>query len=286
MSKAYRHCAYLAGLLDGEGNIGVYRSKNAKGYWGYAVNLNVANTDRRLMRYLVQQFGGVFHTKPTGFLWEPNGGKDRIQEILNSVLPYLVIKRQQAELVLGFIGLGREICPESRERFYKMTLELNQTGVGKQSPLPHNNKTDFAYLAAILDGEGHLRITKTKQYSWTGVCYHKSITVPNCNKSLMRYLQRHFGGVYKPCRRNNPNPKHSPSYVWALFGNKLQEDLLLAVLPYLIIKKQQATNILSMIRLKRKINPEERERLWKATTALNFRHSPQRLIRQPVQITD
>lgn len=271
MPRADKRNAHLAGLLDGEGNIGVYRSRNSNGFWGYAVNVNVANSDRRLMKYLVKHFGGTFRQNPKGFTWEPNGGKERAKEILDLVLPHIVIKKQQAMLVQDFVGLGRAICPERREKFYIRTKMLNRTGVPRRSRLPRGTKENWAYLAGILDGEGHICITKRKQYNCDGICYNKYISVTNCDKSLMLHLKRCFGGNYRPCYRSAKKENHAPSFVWEIFGSRVQKKLLLSVLPYLVIKRQQAINLLKYINMNGRYNPSQREALFASTKSLNCR---------------
>ena len=158
-----RHFAYLAGLLDGEGNIGVYRSKNQKGYWGYALNINVSNSDRRIMKHLVQHFGGAFHHGTRSYIWEPNGGKKKALYILNGIYQYLVVKHEQALLVLDFIGLGNKICPDKRHALYDKTRELNAVGIPKRGSMPIHTKSDWAYFAGLIDGEGHIRISKASK---------------------------------------------------------------------------------------------------------------------------
>ena len=254
-----RHFAYLAGLIDGEGNVGVYRSKNQKGYWGYALNINVSNSDRRIMKHLVQHFGGTFRWGTRSYIWKPNGGKNKASWLLNGIYPYLVVKHEQALLILDFIGLGRKICPDRRYILYTKTKKLNAVGVPKRGSFPEHTKSDWAYFAGLVDGEGHIRISKANQSNGYGFCYIKDLSIKNCSEVLMQYLAREFGGIYKSCSVKQPGA--APAFRWSLFGNKIQEKALLAFIPYLVAKKKQAVALLEFVRLDGQCNPDRREEL-------------------------
>jgi hypothetical protein len=94
--------AYLAGLLDGEGcfclhNFGTHR---------FGCSLMVANTDPRMTEWIRQRFGGTVHPEIKGSKWKPcyrwkASAKD-LDKIISAVLPFLVIKRDRAELILAY----------------------------------------------------------------------------------------------------------------------------------------------------------------------------------------
>jgi hypothetical protein len=105
-------CAWLAALIDGEGAIMMTRrqSKREASLTNvhHRIVVSVYNTDRRLMDALVERTGidRVYtHTrtpkenhKKTAYSWRMTS-RD-IREIMPQVLPWLVCKREQAELVL------------------------------------------------------------------------------------------------------------------------------------------------------------------------------------------
>ena len=49
------------------------------------------------------------------------------------------------------------------------------------------------------------------------------------------------------------------------------KETLLAVLPYLVVKREQAVNLLEFVRLPRDMNPEKRREFWERQAALNKR---------------
>lgn len=98
--------AYLAGIIDGEGSFYIGQESRRKKH--YNSRLYVVNTDERLINWLRQTFGGLIYsriskTHPTWkrkFEWITN--KSEIIPITKAILPYLICKKQQAELMIKF----------------------------------------------------------------------------------------------------------------------------------------------------------------------------------------
>ena len=98
--------AYMAGILDGEGHFSMYFHER---FNRHHVTVGVMNTSRDLIDWLVNNFGGyVYEHKPKSHKphWKPCWEwRMKVQEIpgrLPPILPYLVIKRRQAELAISF----------------------------------------------------------------------------------------------------------------------------------------------------------------------------------------
>ena len=114
---------------------------------------------------------------------------------------------------------------------------------------------DWSYLAAMFDGEGTFSIYQNngnyhttvdgekKQYNFT----NSRVSITNTNIELMEWLVSHFGGVYYTHRR--AKAVHKIAYDWRPKGKKNTEELILGILPYLVLKKQQANLVLQYIRL-------------------------------------
>jgi hypothetical protein len=145
--------AYVAGIVDGEGYIGIAKTKKTGSMRStrYAGVLIVGNTSRRLIEELVGAFGvgsvsyrrGGERTKGC-FLWAIQSRNAR--DVLARVRPYLVIKRAQAELVIEFVDgfesfkggrpgkFGGQTVSERelarRSRIYDEIRRLNRVGPG------------------------------------------------------------------------------------------------------------------------------------------------------------
>lgn len=121
-------------------------------------------------------------------------------------------------------------------------------------------KTDAAYIAGIIDGEGSILLTKLSSNT------HRApvVSVPSTTIELLDYLKetiRHG----KITRKTNYNKeKHRDCYTYILEGNSAIE-LLKEISPYLIIesKKKRADLIL---------------RKYKALTPRNGRYTEEMLI--------
>ncbi len=92
--------AYMAGLLDGEGCIH-FRST------GRTINIRIAMTDRDVLEWCQEKFGGWLLTvkvpegrKPQ---WCWGCGSIHVAGVLTKIIPYLRVKRQQAEAAIDFI---------------------------------------------------------------------------------------------------------------------------------------------------------------------------------------
>lgn len=129
---------YLAGLIDGEGCLTAWRYWNAKRtnckpYWQYSCRANITSTSFVLMKWLVQHFGGSFriardaNEKHKARLeWRPKG-RANLKRLLLSTLPYLVIKQEQAKLLLEWVELGYG-THEQRAAIIIQLNVLNQKG--------------------------------------------------------------------------------------------------------------------------------------------------------------
>lgn len=111
---------YLAAILDGEGCIfmGIQQHpywKRGKSYsytQAYLV-ISIYQTDERLMKWLVSHYGGSYCQTPKkpkegvriGWRWLPSPGK-LLEKFLLTVIPHLLLKKDQALLALGYVRLG------------------------------------------------------------------------------------------------------------------------------------------------------------------------------------
>jgi len=139
-----------------------------------------------------------------------------------------------------------------------------------------SDKATYGYLAGILDGEGHITITRgtikgRKVDGSDCVNYVCTVGVRNTDKRLMTWLQQRFGGNIYPNKPSKNRPNWKTSFNWQLFGNKNLELLLLAVLPYLQLKKEQANIALEFLRLRGERFPEKRQELCERIHQLNKR---------------
>lgn len=141
----------LATWIDAEGCISIgfnsYKgTKNSNGI--YNMEISVRNTDRRLMDWLISNFGGRYGSTDqkaswkVSHLWRVTGRANR-ERILLGILPYLLLKREQAQLALDFIRIPKwERNVERRKELMLACKKLNARG----RPAPTTNTLDAAKL--------------------------------------------------------------------------------------------------------------------------------------------
>ncbi len=95
---------WAAGFFDGEGCISIGRSRKGKrpahpGY--YALQLTAYQNDPAPLDIFISLFGGrVLLRREGGSIWQQSGSQT--VETLSKLLPYLIVKRAQAEVAIIF----------------------------------------------------------------------------------------------------------------------------------------------------------------------------------------
>ena len=104
--------AWAAGIMDGEGCVGVRWNKKRK---SFTLVVSVTNTDPRMLITLKRMFGGsiqLAHSKNYKPHYKTTWGWFLVSTgacaMLQTVLPHLVVKRDQAELAITFQGMHRK----------------------------------------------------------------------------------------------------------------------------------------------------------------------------------
>lgn len=127
---------YVAGILDGEGSLSIHKANSFKNN-SYRLQVVIYGTSIKLMKWLLGNFGGTFYARdnnPTGwgkiahrriYKWTISGKQNK-ENFLLGVLPYLVIKDEQAKVALEFVRLGNSQVPEIRKRLEERMKFLNR----------------------------------------------------------------------------------------------------------------------------------------------------------------
>ena len=108
--------------------------------------------------------------------------------------------------------------------------------------LPDFSPTEWAYLAGLIDGEGTVTIDRVSK--GTNFTYRPSLVLVSTTPCLVDWLFDRF-----PCGSRHVNnsrneawkPQHRVAYVY-----RPATHLLLGMLPYLVLKRDQAEIVLNM----------------------------------------
>lgn len=109
-------------------------------------------------------------------------------------------------------------------------------------------ETDVAYLAGLVDGEGCIRVKRSKPYrSVTGrqsPSYNCSIHVRMVDEDAIAFLKQTLGGWY--WREKGTHAANGrPLYCWQA-TDKEAERILRSLLPFLRVKRASAENALAL----------------------------------------
>ncbi len=134
--------AYIAGLIDGEGSICITR-KGLLNRVQYLAMISIQMCDREGIDFVASRYGGkVYLYQPPGenrqvtYSWKLSKNPV-VKQLLYDILPYLMIKRTQAILLLEYVnkfshGVGNHPYSEKetieRDLYRKICGGLNSRG--------------------------------------------------------------------------------------------------------------------------------------------------------------
>lgn len=103
---------YIAGFFDGEGHIGLVERKKHKST-SYQLTFMICNTDKKVLKSIRSKIGGrwVKSINISPYIGRPFlyriivQKQETMKHILNKLIPLLIVKKKQAELVLEYINI-------------------------------------------------------------------------------------------------------------------------------------------------------------------------------------
>lgn len=135
--------AYIAGLLDGEGRVAIktHQSKRQINP-SFSLVAEIDNTSKPAIDFVQERLGGAIWVKDRGnyrAVYHLSWCADNAQAVLKLLLPYLIIKKDIAEIGIAFQdmrhlkdGLRRDSVPkwqlEIMEVMYDRAKQLNLRG--------------------------------------------------------------------------------------------------------------------------------------------------------------
>lgn len=119
--------AYLAGFLDGDGSIYVRAKPNSSYKYGYQVAPYVAffqSASSEAFPEMVAKIGyGRIRLRNDGIYEFTINKQDEIKDFLKKVIPYLILKQEQAKLILDILASKADISSE--EDFAKLLERID-----------------------------------------------------------------------------------------------------------------------------------------------------------------
>lgn len=129
---------YIAGFLDGEGAISLSKQENGNSVY-YRPQIAFYNTDGEVIKWIGSKLDGVEYSIDTRddsrhnkdcFVLSVRKQKD-IYDLVKNLKPYLITKKEQAELMEDFLGSlinrdSRSYTEELRSDLKSMTEEMKE----------------------------------------------------------------------------------------------------------------------------------------------------------------
>ncbi len=205
--------AWLAGIIDSDGCIGIHKNQ-------YAPYINISNTKIEIVsRFanLIEPGTNIATRAKRKENWndcyEKTFGTSKTIELLNKILPYLVTKRIQADLLLNS---DKKIAYENMSRL-KSEIFYNQN----VRQINFQEETDLSWLAGLIDGDGSLFWCKNKHSIYIGIN-----VVSECLKTVTN-IKDYFG---KGCIQIGKSQK----YAIVAFYCKTAYEIIKKIRPYLV----------------------------------------------------
>lgn len=264
---------YLAGFVDGEGYLGLAKIPRRSRSTEYCLRVSLHNTNRRVLSQIQRSWGGVLVSvgqakrawKPAYALVWTNA---LAALLLHEIAPYLKVKFEQAAALLDFhrrvtrLPRARDskgrLLPMSqeevqlREAFYQNLRRMNMRGAAahvwrtrRGSPVLGRMPPSAAYLAGFIDAEGALMITKSTPSDARSPQYRARLSVSNTKKAVLLELQGAYGGILVNQAARVTGWSDAYQLVWT---DGRVHTVLLAVAPWLRIKREQAKILVSLVR--------------------------------------
>lgn len=155
--------AYIAGLIDGDGHIGIKIGPRGK----ISPLIQFHNSVKQVSVYLNKLFGGtVACDKPKNeknrFIWKwMLQGNEGCQNFLNKVTEFIVLKKDSANNLMEFLS-----NPIDGKNYYQISKDLNLNRKIESFDIDIiNRKTSncpffWAYVAGIMDTDGSFSIER------------------------------------------------------------------------------------------------------------------------------
>jgi hypothetical protein len=221
---------YLSGLFDTDGSIG-FRKLIKDNHKYISAAFIVINKYKPIIEKLHHDIPGGHIFGDTSQVWQWRlTSRDRLIILLERVLPYLIVKHEQVDIVLNCL----KNHAHDGEYLWDKVEEVQL--LKRQFSLTTGSNITWAYVAGVLDGDGC-------------ISYHRTslrISITTLDHNFAEQLSRFIGCAHIATVSNKGKPSHHlPLYRVIVSGNDRAYDFLKKVQPYLYIKKAQAEYLLT-----------------------------------------
>ncbi|MDP1712209.1 MAG: LAGLIDADG family homing endonuclease [Candidatus Nanopelagicaceae bacterium] len=239
--------AWLAGIIDSEGSISMtYRKTNIGGgkrafkrcHW-----LNIKTLDDKIVPECRRLLQLDPTNKPVRLIGE------KLRSALVTVIPFLYVKRKQAEACLEAMSIKRInafYTEEEKRRWERLNQDvktLNAVGKNAHTGYEINDHTfHWAWLAGLIDGDGSITISKNAKQ------IKPRIKLTMTNHAVIDYLSRKLGVVVR-FDKVRGNRRITKTMVMSSIN---MARLVPNFIHYLRLKNEQAKSALEIVQMRQR----------------------------------
>lgn len=255
--------AYIGGLMDGDGSFTVARRTNNKGInLLYYPLIQFGSLNRESVNLMKEIFGGTLHLQKSHSKTDGSLRRDfyrwRLEKspnclpFLETMIPYLEIKKERAEFLKDFIiknpfkrgsiPLSPEVLATRENDYFKMQ-KFNDERTFKRTLVKQTKYVteDFhfwAYFAGLLDSDGSFSIKKEKTNAYSPQILLTQTDIRGINKIRRNIC---LGTVFLVKAKST---QLKSCYRYGVYSREEMEILLPRVISFLRVKKTQAEVLL------------------------------------------
>jgi hypothetical protein len=234
--------AYAAGYTDGDGCFHIGKRGNKS-----IVHFIITSTDRDVLIWFQKIFKGSISsakkvTEKTKFhrtLYQFSLKKMLGIEFAQSVHPYLVEKREEAQLFIDFANLSNndeQIASIGRMKVLKkhtnLVLASHKTEFEALKNTIFPCLEDFAYLAGFMDAECSFGIQRYRTKNKPNPIFKGYLACNNSKAPVFKWLVQRFGGQIHFIDRSSYRSNHRNQLAWRVSSAALAK-ILKAIYPFL-----------------------------------------------------
>lgn len=248
--------AYIAGLIDGDGHIGIRIGPRGK----ISPLIQFHNSMKQVSVYLNKLFGGtVACDKPKKesdriiWKWMLQGGEG-CQNFLNKVMEFLVLKKDSAIHLMEFLS-----NPQTDKDYYQISKDLNLNRKLESFEIDKiNRKTSdspyfWAYVAGVMDTDGsfsierHVRKPGENRQKNDLVKFRPKLILSMVSERSIQYILTNceYGGISIVKAQT---ALRGSAFRFSIQSRSDAIEFLKKCIPFLQIKAIQAIKILSFCR--------------------------------------
>lgn len=249
MNEKENLMAYIAGLIDGDGSISIIKENRASGPKYYPC-IQLSNVFEGMIDLLLETFGGSKkvksrqpHSKKIQHVWNVRG-VESCKSVINAILPYLVLKRNQAIHLQKFIECQDDAnLMQLKMKSLNNDCLTNDGDIVRQATKNSKDQKFWAYFAGIMDTEGSFSIRKNKpSFGCKNFKYNPVIQLSMASFDTMNHIRKNmcYGKVCFPKAKTTQR-----GFVYKMAIGKMNEciDVIKCLTPFLRFKINNALEL-------------------------------------------